>query len=153
MPRLLPLLVCAVLCAVAAPARASTPPATQTPAPPAADRVVFTGRGSAHGLGMAMDGVEGEARAGWSHDRILSLFYPGTSSAHSYGTIRVGLAEGGSQHVSLPSGGTVAGIAVQPGSGVTVRPASGGKLALRFDVVRIAPKASPAPKPTPTPTK
>src|SRR5437588_10239574 len=137
MPRFLALLVCVVLCAAAEPAHAASP--TPSPLPPAADRVTFTGRGSAHGLGMAMDGVEGEARAGWSHDRILSLFYPGTSSAHSYGTIRVGLSEGGLQHVSLPSGGTVAGIAVQPGSGVTVRPASGGKLALRFDVVRIAP--------------
>src|SRR5437879_7349789 len=116
MPRLLPLLVCAVLCAVAAPARASTPTATQTPAPPAADRVVFTGVGSAHGLGMAMDGVEGQARAGWSYDRILSLFYPGTSVAHSSGTIRVWIAEGGAERVTLPTGGTLTDTAGKLGS-------------------------------------
>src|SRR5438128_2178462 len=126
MPRSLVLLVCAVLCATATPAFAQTP----TPVPAKiGDRVVFTGRGSAHGLGMAMDGVEGEARAGWSHDRILSLFYPGTSASRSYGAVRVGLAEGGAQHVSLPSGGTVAGLRVQPGGGVTIRPARSGKLA------------------------
>src|SRR5947208_14655741 len=100
---------------------------------------------------MAMDGVEGEARAGWSYDKILSLFYPGTSSSHWYGTIRVGLAEGGAQHVSLPSGGMVAGLQVRQGGGVTVRPASGGKLAMRFDPVLVVAKAAATPKPTPTP--
>jgi len=108
---------------------------------------------------MAMDGVEGEARAGWSYERILSLFYPGTSTSHSYGAIRVGLAEGGAQHVTLPSGGSVAGIGVRPGGGVTVRPAKGGRLALRFDVVQVertpasAPKQTPKPTPTPKPKK
>src|SRR5438874_12996681 len=124
MPRPIALLICAVLCAVATPAFAASPSPTPV-ASSAPDRVVFTGRGSAHGLGMAMDGVEGEARAGWSYSRILSLFYPGTGTAHSSGTIRVGLAEGGAQHLTLPSGGTISAatlgaLRVPPGGGVTV---------------------------------
>jgi SpoIID/LytB domain protein len=88
------------------------------------DRVIINGVGTAHGLGMAMDGVEGEARAGWSHDRILDLFYPGTSAGHAGGTIRVGLGRGSVQHFVLPSGGSVlsGGVTkrIAPGKRVTI---------------------------------
>ena len=69
--------------------------------------VILRGTGTAHGLGMAMDGVEGQARAGWSHDRILDLFYTGTTSGRAGGTIRVGLANEPVVTLSLPNGGVV----------------------------------------------
>jgi len=97
---------------------------------------------------MAMDGVEGEARAGWSHDAILSLFYADTSVGRAYGTIRVWLAEGGAERVTVPSGGTItspgslAGLRLPPGAGVTAVPAAGGRLAVRVEGLR--PKVAPA---------
>ncbi len=71
------------------------------------ESVVLVGVGTAHGLGMAMDGVEGQARAGWSYDRILSVFYPDTTVGRTTGSIRVGLANGSVQHFVMPDGGTV----------------------------------------------
>lgn len=71
------------------------------------EQVVLLGVGTAHGLGMAMDGIAGQSRAGWSYDRILSLFYPGTSGGRASGSIRVGLAEGPVQRFVMPGGGTV----------------------------------------------
>jgi SpoIID/LytB domain protein len=90
--------LCVVLCAIA-PVRAF--------ASAHDDKVFIDGVGGAHGYGLAMDGVEGEADHGWNHDKILSLFYPGTTSSHFGGTIRVWLAEGGTQGVTLPNGGIV----------------------------------------------
>ena len=91
-------LACVVLCALV-PARALAG------APD--DALVIDGVGGAHGFGLAMDGVEGEANHGWSHDKILSLFYPGTQPGSFSGPIRVWLAEGGAQSVTLPTGGLV----------------------------------------------
>ncbi|MGH7859340.1 MAG: SpoIID/LytB domain-containing protein, partial [Candidatus Binatia bacterium] len=71
------LVLAAVLCS-AAPARAED------------DVVVLEGVGAAHGFGMAMDGVEGQARAGWSHTKILDLFYPGSAEGRAGGAVRVG---------------------------------------------------------------
>jgi SpoIID/LytB domain protein len=148
-------IACVALCALTTPAMAAAPSPTPV-ASSAPDRVVFTGTGSAHGLGMAMDGVEGQARAGWSHDRILSLFYAGTSVAHTFGTIRVWIAEGGAERVTLPSGGTVSdasgkfrSVRLPAGAGLTVVPASGGRLALRIDGLPVAQKTAAA---TPRPT-
>jgi SpoIID/LytB domain protein len=104
-------------CALAAQSTARA--GTQTAFPPAPDRVVLDGVGKAHGLGMAMDGVEGQARAGWTHDRILDLFYPGTSPGRAGGAIRVGLGEGSVQRFVLPDGGIVT-------DAVGGRPASAG---------------------------
>src|SRR5581483_3505751 len=108
---------CFVLCVIA-PARASatritSPFATTNPKSPVRrdgskdDAVYIDGFGGAHGYGLAMDGVEGEARHGWGHDKILDLFYPGTNPGHFSGTIRVWLAEGGTQSFTLPAGGVV----------------------------------------------
>jgi SpoIID/LytB domain protein len=71
------------------------------------DKLYIDGVSSAHGYGLAMDGVEGQARHGWDHQRILSLFYAGTTPGRFGGTIRVWLTEGGSETFSLPSGGVV----------------------------------------------
>lgn len=94
-------------------------------AQPSRDTIVLNGVGKAHGLGMAMDGVVGQARAGWSADRILSLFYPDTTTSRASGTIRVGLAEGAEQSFVLPGGGTITGpageaVKSEPGDRITV---------------------------------
>jgi SpoIID/LytB domain protein len=131
--------------------------------PPPEERVEFTGVGSAHGLGMAMDGVEGQARAGWSHERILSLFYPGTYAGRAYGTIRVGIADGATQRVTLPAGGTVTNaspgsratngfpVRLTPGGSVVVTPVS-GRLAVRVTELPVAAKPTAKAKATPKPT-
>ncbi len=100
--------------------------------------VVIKGHGAAHGFGLAMDGVEGQARAGWDHDKILSLFYPGTENSTRSGTIRVGLGDGGGQRLTLPSGGEISDrpfgsgsgdgypIRISPGGAVEIGESSGG---------------------------
>jgi SpoIID/LytB domain protein len=104
--------------------------------------VVIKGHGAAHGFGLAMDGVEGQARAGWDNDKILSLFYPGTENSTRSGTIRVGLGDGGGQRLTLPSGGEISDrpfgsgsgdgypIRIEPGGAVEIGE-SGGGLTLR----------------------
>lgn len=83
------------------------------------DGIVIEGVGSAHGFGMAMDGVEGQARAGWAHDRILDLFYPDSVAGGAGGVIRVGLGAADVQRVTLPGGGTVSDA--PPGVGAAFR--------------------------------
>jgi SpoIID/LytB domain protein len=49
------------------------------PAPASAATVfLLDGRGWGHGVGMSQWGAEGYARHGWSYDRILAHYYPGT---------------------------------------------------------------------------
>ncbi|MGH2758597.1 MAG: SpoIID/LytB domain-containing protein [Actinomycetota bacterium] len=141
-------LICLCLsAAVVAPAAGATS---------ADDRIVLFGVGKAHGLGLAMDGVVGQGRAGWSADRILSLFYPGTDTTRTSGTIRVGLAEGATQSFVLPGGGSIPGagaggapIAVAAGKRVTVV-ARNGRPVFRVDgAPASAPAASARPSPTP----
>jgi SpoIID/LytB domain protein len=154
-------LACLVLCAIA-PARALASPDN--------DKVYIDGLGGAHGYGLAMDGVEGEADHGWSHDKILSLFYRGTTNAHFGGTIRVWLAEGGAQGVTLPNGGVVldgpAGrvlATLNPGGRVRAAE-SGGKLHLATtgaaaptrtlaDVPAATPPPHSGPELTPSPSQ
>lgn len=38
----------------------------------------FVGGGLGHGVGLSQTGAYGLARLGWSSDRILSFYYPGT---------------------------------------------------------------------------
>jgi stage II sporulation protein D len=89
--------------------------------------LIVDGRGAAHGMGLAMDGVQGQARAGWSHSRILDLFYPGTTTSRTGGTIRVGLGDGRELGFRLPGGGTVLGT----GPGLPLRIPSGGRVLVR----------------------
>ena len=134
--------------------------------PEASGTIVIRGIGTAHGLGMAMDGVEGQARAGWSHDRILDLFYKGSVPGRASGTIGVGLAHESVVTLTLPSGGTIAagppgsaGAAgfpktVGPGTVATIRSGPGGPtLALSAPAVTSptsAPTAASTPSPAPT---
>ena len=46
--------------------------------PPSATVLVVTGRGWGHGLGMSQWGARGYALHGWSYQRILAHYYPGT---------------------------------------------------------------------------
>ena len=50
--------------------------ATTSPAPTV---LVFTGHGWGHGIGMSQWGAYGYALHGWSYDRILAHYYPGTT--------------------------------------------------------------------------
>jgi SpoIID/LytB domain protein len=121
---------------------------------PKEGEVVLRGTGAAHGLGMAMDGVEGQARAGWTHDRILDLFYPGTTSGRAGGTIRVGLAEAPVVSLSLPNGGVVSDAArgTTAGAGFPVTLAPGASVTLRLGpdgITTTLPAAAPRPTPSP----
>ena len=61
--------VTAVLClALAAPAAGAT-------------KLVVTGHGWGHGVGMSQWGAYGYAKHGWRYDRILAHYYPGTQLA------------------------------------------------------------------------
>jgi SpoIID/LytB domain protein len=118
-----------VVCMLAASTFAASAPAvalTDEPEP-----VVISGVGAAHGFGMAMDGVEGQARAGWSHDRILDLFYPGTTAGRAEGTIRVGLANGPTATLGLPNGGVLSDAPKTGKPTVRIKVAPGTKIGLR----------------------
>lgn len=128
--------------------------------------IVIEGVGAAHGFGLAMDGVEGQARAGWSHSRILDLFYPGSVPGRAGGTIRVGLETSSSPVVSVPDGGFISDaprgaeagpgfpIALSAGARITLRPKAGG-LTIEGAPSKRASAAAPArayaaePEPTP----
>src|SRR3954451_13993484 len=60
--------ILAVALALAAPATAAT-------------KLVVTGHGWGHGVGMSQWGAYGYARHGWSFDKILAHYYPGTTLA------------------------------------------------------------------------
>lgn len=113
-------------------------------------RVVLLGTGTAHGFGMAMDGVAGQVRAGWSHSKILDTFYPGTSTGTMSGQIRVGLAEGSTHDFVLPEGGVVT-----DGHGDRTRVRPGGSLRVILREGRAVPviqNSSPAATPTSAPS-
>src|SRR3954462_6303562 len=63
-------LIAAVLCALCAP-----------PAAPAGTKLVVTGRGWGHGVGMSQWGAYGYALHGWRWQWILAHYYPGTRLA------------------------------------------------------------------------
>jgi len=147
---------CFALCAIA-PVRAAASSNSD-------DAVYIDGVGGAHGYGLAMDGVEGEADHGWDHDKILNLFYPGTSSGRMAGTIRVWLAEGGPQAFTLPGGGAVLDgpggrtLAVLPSGGRVTVSERGGALRIAASgtqapshVVADSAQSTPAPQPQLTP--
>src|SRR3954447_642348 len=76
-------LIAAVLCALCA-----------APAAPAGTKLVVTGRGWGHGVGMSQWGAYGYARHGWRWQRILAHYYPGTALAEApVSKVRVLLAD------------------------------------------------------------
>jgi stage II sporulation protein D len=56
---------------------------SSTPTAPAAGRpavtLLFSGHGWGHGAGMSQWGAKGYAEHGWTYDRILAHYYPGTT--------------------------------------------------------------------------
>lgn len=155
------------------PAASAAPQPATSPAP-SGPVLVVEGAGAAHGMGLAMDGVLGQAKAGWPHRKILGLFYPGAKPGSAGGTVRVGLAEGAEHSVQLPSGGVLSDggtgrafpVALPPGSRVSVSYDDGTYTVRLPGLVRgaqapsppvnvptppapPAPTASPDPSPTP----
>ena len=145
-----------------------------TPARSAVDDIVIEGTGAAHGMGLAMDGVLGQAKAGWTHPRILDLFYPDTVRGTHAGTVRVGLARSPDTGApasaparlafELPSGGRVTGagvdLDVDAGRRIVVAYADGRYTVETGGGVRTAqdggiiplPSETPAPSATPVST-
>jgi stage II sporulation protein D len=75
-------LIAALVLVLAAPASAAT-------------KLVVTGRGWGHGVGMSQWGAYGFARHGWTWQRILGHYYPGTELAPApLSRVRVLLAAG-----------------------------------------------------------
>ncbi len=61
----------------------------------ASDRYVIEGRGWGHGIGMSQWGAYGFARHGWTYQRILAHYYPGTRLVRATPIdVRVLLAQG-----------------------------------------------------------
>src|SRR5439155_6335440 len=102
----------------------------------------FFGSGFGHGLGMSQYGAEGLALKGWSHQRILQLYYRGTTvgrTASGPSSLRIGLVNGVKTiHVeaargwvriragSPTTGALVGGRAIAPGTTWTVQAWSSG---------------------------
>ncbi len=83
-------LACAMLIVAAASARPQVKAQAASPV-----TFVFTGHGYGHAVGLAQYGAFGYAQHGWTYDRILAHYYPGTILAPAPLTkIRVLLAEG-----------------------------------------------------------
>jgi len=84
--------------------------------------LLFTGHGAGHGVGMSQYGAYGYAQNGWSYDRILAHYYPGTTlGTTSVPTLRVLLA---SDRKTLMISST-APITVTDGTGATHTLAAG----------------------------
>jgi stage II sporulation protein D len=80
-----------VLAFASAGAGAATSPTTTLTA---RSVLVVTGHGLGHGLGMAQWGAYGYAQHGWTYDRILAHYYPGTTlGTTKVASIRVLLAQ------------------------------------------------------------
>lgn len=64
----------------AAPQSGNSAPASPTPTPsPVLKGYAFVGGGLGHGVGMSQTGAYRLGHLGWSYDRILSFYYPGTT--------------------------------------------------------------------------
>ena len=75
----------------------------------ASGRVIVTGRGWGHGVGMVQWGAYGKARLGWSTDRILGYYYGGLQPQPfpEPGLIHVRVATGLTSLATSPSSGGV----------------------------------------------
>jgi len=71
-------------------ATTTTAPAPTTVVSEASTVLGFTGHGWGHGIGMSQWGAYGYAMHGWTYDRILGHYYPGTTlGAAKVKTVRV----------------------------------------------------------------
>ncbi|MGH3001909.1 MAG: SpoIID/LytB domain-containing protein [Gaiellaceae bacterium] len=103
--------------------------------------LAVSGRGWGHGLGLSQWGAKGYAEHGWTYDRILGHYYPGTTlGPAAASTARVLLAEAGKALVGSAGDWSVTDAAgtklALPAGTLTLKP----KLAL----AGVAAKAKPA---------
>lgn len=80
----------------------------------AGDSVVFSGRGSGHGVGLCQVGAEEMAREGKSYQEILNFYYPGTQIAAPALTNEVQWQKRSSERVELLSTQPAADSAILP---------------------------------------
>src|SRR5436853_1458700 len=89
----------------------------------AATRLVITGKGWGHGVGMSQWGAYGYARHGWSWQRILAHYYPGTTLASApIQRVRV-LLGSGQPHASIGCAGGIR-VSDRTGRSYSLRPGS-----------------------------
>jgi stage II sporulation protein D len=82
------------LLAAGRPVAGSTSSTTALVTSPAAAVLALSGHGWGHGLGLSQWGAYGYARHGWTYDRILAHYYPGTTLGPAkVTTVRVLLAQ------------------------------------------------------------
>ena len=109
---------------------ATTAAAATTTVSTAPSVLVVSGHGFGHGLGLAQWGAAGYAQHGWSFDRILAHYYPGTALEQAPGrTLRVLVAQGRAPTLSSGAPWTVVDstgvrVALDPGA-VRLTPALG----------------------------
>ena len=90
---------------VAAPAGASRA-VSQSYTVPSGGTLKLSGHGFGHGHGMSQYGAQGAAKQGLTASKILSFYYPGTTSGKATGQIRVLISADRDNSVSvLPTGG------------------------------------------------
>jgi stage II sporulation protein D len=76
-------------------ASARTEPERAVPAIPAAVTFAISGHGWGHGVGLGQYGAYGYAKHGWTYDRILAHYYPGTQlGAAPVSKVRILVGEG-----------------------------------------------------------
>ena len=91
----------------------------------AATELVITGKGWGHGVGMSQWGAYGYARHGWSWQRILAHYYPGTTlGAAPVQQIRV-LLGSGQPHASIACAGGIR-VSDRTGRGFSLPPGTYG---------------------------
>ncbi len=84
-------------------------------------QIIFSGRGSGHGVGMCQAGAEEMAREGKSYREILSFYYPGTQVAEPAPQIRTsGTAENAKWQKQ--SGERVELLSTQPETDASILP-------------------------------
>lgn len=103
----------------------------------AGSRLVVTGAGFGHGVGMSQWGAHGMAERGSDARAILAHYYPGTALARlpSSPSVRVAL-QWGRREATVSGASRIGGLAVRPervyrlrrsGGGIAVLPAGGGR--------------------------
>jgi stage II sporulation protein D len=101
--------------------------ASSTLTSPASSVVVVSGHGWGHGLGLSQWGAYGYAKHGWSFDRILGHYYPGTTLGPAkVSAVRVLLVSARKATIESPAPWTVIDAAgtktpLEPGA-LTFRP-------------------------------
>ena len=103
--------------AVTTKAASSGTSARDTLTVPSSRSISLEGRGYGHGIGMSQNGAQGAAVGGWTWQKILSHYYPGTTLSTTSAQVRVQI-----------SAATSSAVNVLHASGLRVRRVNGGHL-------------------------